>query len=318
MLRMIRHLLIVLGLLFSGTVMALFGDDEDVITQTSLNLYFKYTPQDSKQFGNNDHPVRLEAKTIGLALKALQFTEKRFLSGAQTRGVFSTTQIRKLGKYLAEGLESAQPQQDIVFVMEGGRSKLILLNEKNFVAGRVFYQQGKLNIILGEYDRARNDAFESVYDPSGRAAVPYSFDHGRRSKSSGQFEWAIDRIDGFSQKEMDGKLRQDWLVLDLTEVARGYVEREKQAQNQNQDRTQSVVDQEVALRSVNSSLARERRGIRADMARMRKEMHAIQSAGKGSAISVEERMATLARLRDKELITEQEYEAKRQVILDEI
>ncbi len=299
-------------LLFCNSVVAIdfFEDDEDIIWRSGLNLYFKYTQQDETKYGKNDHPVELDAITINNALKSLEFTEKSFLSRERIRVVFPVSQINLLSNQLEKGLKNAKPGQDIIFVMEGGGPKLILLNEKNFVAGRVFYKEGKLNIILGEYDMARNDAFESAYDPSGRAAVPYSFNHGRRSKGTNHFKGSIIGVPGVENKHFGKKLRKDWLMIDVEIASKAYLT----ALN---ERNNPSVKQDRQIQIEAAKLARERREMRAEMARMRKEMkeHSPETA---STKSPEERIATLEQLREKELITQEEYDSRRQEILNDI
>ena len=57
--------------------------------------------------------------------------------------------------------------------------------------------------------------------------------------------------------------------------------------------------------------------VRAEMARMRKEMKEL-SPETASTKSPEERIATLEQLREKELITQEEYDSRRQEILNDI
>ena len=278
--------------------------------KSGLNMYFKYAQQDESKYGKNDHPVELDAKTVTNALKSLEFTEKGFLSREQIRTVFSVSQVNLLSKQLAKGLKKAKPNQDIIFVMEGGGSKLILLNEKNFVAGRVFYNKGKLNFILGEYDKARNDAFESAYDPSGRAAVPYSFNHGRRSSDSKKFKGSVIGVPGVENKHFGRKLRKDWFIIDVETASKAYLA------NLNQKKNPSARE-DKRLQVEAAKLARERREMRAEMARMRKEMKEL-STETASTKSPEERIVTLGQLREKELITQEEYDARRKEILNDI
>ena len=70
------------------------------------------------------------------------------------------------------------------------------------------------------------------------------------------------------------------------------------------------------LRAEQARLSRERR----EMARMRKDMQELSenSPETKSVQSIEERMATLDELLTKDLITKEEYENKRQEILNEI
>ncbi len=300
-------------LFFSSITFAVsfFEDDEDDIWRSGLNRYFKYVKQDRSTAGKNDHPVKLDAIDISTALKALQFGEKSFLRGEEIRYVFSLPQITLLGKQLAKGLKNAKPGQDIIFVMEGGQSKLILMIEKTFIAGRVFYKDGKLNIILGEYDLARNAAFESVYDPSGREAIPYTFNHGKRSKESKKFDGRLEDAPGIENKKLGKKFRKDWFVIDVELASKAYLAQLKESKNPSSFRDDKRLQAEAA------KLARERRLMRAEMARMRKEMKEL-SSDPGSEKSPEERITTLEQLREKELITQEEYDTRRQDILNDI
>ena len=301
-------------LLFSSNAtfaISFFGDDEDVIWKSGLNRYFKYVKQDRSTAGTNDHPVKLDAMDISTALKALQFGEKSFLRGEEIRYVFSIPQITLLGKQLAKGLKNAKPGQDIIFVMEGGQSKLVLLTQKTFVAGRVFYKDGKLNIILGEYDLARNAAFESVYDPSGRGAIPYTFYHCKRSKESKKFDGRLEDAPGIENKKLGKKFRKDWFVIDVEIASKAYLAQLKESKNPSSFKDDKRLQLEAA------KLSRERRQMRAEMARMRKEMKELSSAP-ASIKSPEERFVILEQLRKKELITQEEYESRRQEILNDI
>ena len=67
-----------------------------------------------------------------------------------------------------------------------------------------------------------------------------------------------------------------------------------------------------------AKLARERRQMRAEMARMRKEMKNINSGAGSSSKTPEERITTLDQLLTKELITQEEYDIRREEILNDI
>jgi len=298
-------------LLFSSIALAIdfFEDDEDIIFKTGPNIYFKYVDQDESKYGKNDHPVQLDEKQVNLALKSLEFTEKSFLSREYIRAVFSVSQTNLLSKQVAKGLKNAKPGQDIIFVMEGGSTKLLILSQKNFVAGRVFYKDGKLNIIIGEYDFPRNDAFEKVYDPAGNA-VPYALYHGRRSKGSKKIGSVI-AAPGVENKHFGKKLRNDWFVIDVELAGKSYLVRLNEKRNPS-------AKQNKKLEIEAAKLARERREMRTEMARMRKQMKEINSGAGSSSKTPEERIVTLGQLREKELITQEEYDTRRKEILNDI
>lgn len=286
-----------------------FFDGEDVIWQSG-QIYFKYQNQDTSKFGKNDHPVKLDEKDISIALESLIIWDKEYLTSEEgSTPVFSIQETNRLGKFLAKGLAKAKPDKDIVFVLESTRPNLIFLKEKSFNAGRAFYKDGKLNLIIGDYNRYRNVAFEKAYDPSGQAKIPYFFNHGSRTSSSSTFSEAIIKIPGVENQKQD-KTRRDWFVIDVKLAAESYLARIKEKQNPTNKDSQ-LMQKEAA------KLARERREMRLEMARLRKEMEENKSSNDGEE-SLEDRLKTLDALKDKGLVTQEEYESKRQEILNDI
>ncbi len=293
----------------SAFALDLFGDEEEVIWRSGLNHYFKYVEQEKNKLGKNDHPVELDAKEISTALNALEFEEKTFFKGEVIKTVFSPAQMNLLGKQLAKGLKNAKPGQDIIFVVGGGQSKLILLTEKTFTTGRVFFKDDKLNIIIGEYNLVRNDALEKVYDPSGRGAVPYSFNYGYRSKEYGKFKGNLEQIPGVSNKKYNKKFRRDWIVIDLKLASEAYLALQNEKQN-------PVTKRDKQLEIEAAKMAKERREMRLEMARIRKEMK--EQGGANNQLSVEDRLTRLEELKQQDLISESEYNEQRTKILEEL
>ena len=301
--------------LFSGYTSALNllgnDDDEDYIWRSGLNLYFKYVKQDDSSYGKNDHPADLDEKDISYALQSLTIPDKGFLSTAlDVKPLFPTQQINLLSVNLAKGLKKAKPDQDIIFVMEKTYRKLHFLTEKAFVTGRAFYKDGKLNLIIGDYDLDRNEAFESVYDPSGKGSVPYTFNQGYRSKSASGFSQEINRTAGVENKIINHDRRQDWLVIDIKAAADAYLATKNRKNKSDETVNNAAIQQEA------DRLARERRQLRMEMAKMRKEMQ--EGSNNKEQLTTEDRLARLKELLDKKLITEAEYEQKRKEILDDI
>lgn len=288
-------------------------DDDDVIWKVGLNQYIKYAEQDSSKFGKNDHPVELDEKEIIYALKALEYEEKSILSfNAQLRTVFTSLQLKILSKSLSKGLKNAKPEQDIIFVLEKAENKLLGLKEKTSNAGRVFYKDGKLNVIMGDYEYFRSEAFEQAYDPGGQSAVPYTFNFGKRSRMSKAFENAHFDATGIENKRLNGERRHDWIVIDLKVASEAYLAGVNERKN-------PVTKADKQLEQEAAKLARQRREMRAEMARMRKEVQDISNKKEPVSVkSIEERIAMLDQLLGKKLITQEEYDSKRKEILNDI
>ncbi len=293
---------------------ALFGDDndKDMIWQSGLNFYFKYVPQDETDYGVNDHPINLVEKEISTALEALKIEEKSLLTADEIRTVFTIQQLKLLGVNLAKGLRNAKPEQDIIFVMQKASRKLGFLNDRSYLAGRAFFKDGKLNLIIGDYELPANDAFESVYDPSGKRNIPYAFSFGYRSNSAAKFRKDVIKNDGVINMIAGGELRQDWFIIDIKVAAAAVL-----AEQNNAGRSSGSVDTE-AMRQESERLARERRQLRLEMARMRKEMQESGGTVKSEELTIEERLARLDELHAQKLISDDEYEQKRKEILDDI
>lgn len=300
-------------ILFSPNIVSAaswFGDDEEIIWERPPNNYFKYVEQDDSKFGKNDHPVNLDEEDIIDALTALEFTDTSILGSETITPVFSYSQIRLLAEYLSTGLSKAKPDQDIIYAIGGSSKKLLLLTRKSYTTGRVFYKEGKLNIIIGEYNFMRSDAMEKEIDPSGRGYVNYVFKHGNRTKKSNAFKESIVGITGVVQKAIKGKPRPDWIEIDIKLAAEAYIAKKQEKNNPgtNQDR---------ALKIEAAKLAKQRREMRAEMARLRKDM-SKQNTAASTTRSIEERIKTLDELLAKELISKDEYAVKRKEILNDI
>ncbi len=285
--------------------------DEEYIWKSGLNLYFKYAKQDTAELGKNDHPVDLDEGEIITVLGSMTYIDKKLFSeNEEIVPVFSRSQAQLLGEQLSKGLRNATPDQDIIFVIGGSSRKLLVLTERAFVAGRVFYKDGKLNLILGDYDRARNEAFEAIYDPSGKGNIPYSFNYGSRTRKTSGFDEQFVAMAGINNKVVGNTTRQNWFEIDIKKAAAAVIAEQKRKERFSEGGGNAALQQEA------DKLARERREMRLEMARIRQEMNENQKGN--NTLSVEERLVKLNELRDKGLITEDEYNTKREEILSDI
>ena len=312
---------------FTNSISAIdfFGsDEEEVVWKVGKNVYLKYVEQGKSKSGRNDHPAELEEEEIRKALATLVIQPVDYSdTEVGSVPVFTTLQINILGKQLARGLIKAKPEQDIVFALQKNAEKLFgLKTTQLFVAGRAFYKDGKLNIIIGDYDRARQEGYENAYDPTHMGIVAYNFDHGKRSKSSRKFKKPIVEVKGVELKEAR---RHDWFVLDLDVASKAYdtklrTEERNELAGKRRELREILGDDAISGTSAREHAQnnKERREMRAEMARMRKEMGEMSGGGASSSQSLEERLLTLDRLKKKGLVSEKEYQIKRQAILNDI
>jgi len=276
-------------------------EDEDVIWEAGRNVYIKYAEQDDSNFGNNDHPVILDVEEISRALDSLKFLENdRSDPDQEQQSVFTVEQIDVLSQNLAKGLAKAKPNQDINFALDRTSRKIISLKANRlFVAGRAFYKDEKLNIIIGNYDRGANEGFEAAYDPTHVGIVRYHFDHGRRTKNSKGFKKPIITVQGIDNKQLEGTHRNDWLVIDLKSVS-------------------EALDMEASLQISEEQAKKREEIIELLGSEEASPSHPAAAVPARATYSIEERLTSLNRLRDKGLISDEEYAMKRKQILDEL
>lgn len=296
----------------------LASGDED-LWKSGLNLYVRLSEQDDSLGAAtppNQHPVVLNAQEITNALNTLEVWDKKsFMNvfrkseGAVT--VFSQSQAGTLGLYIAEGLKKATPRQDIEFVVARNEKGFMNIRETTYTAGRAFYLDGRLNVIIGDFAKPADRFQERVAQSSGIEEIHYFFAHGKRAKSSG-FDRSLMAKPGVGVMEAGGKPRFDWFLIDVPAASSAYIASVDAAKATEE----SAADR--AAREEAERLAAERRELRAEMARMRKEMKEMSGDSAAPAGNLEERLATLNELYEKKLISKEEYESKRKALLEEI
>ena len=304
--------IIFLVLFFSTAVSAVswFGSDEEIIWEGAVNNYFKYADLDDSAFGKNDHPINFDEEDLINVFSALVYTETGILGGEAVVSVFSYSQIRILAEYLSKGLSEAKPNQDIIYSIGGSSKKVIVLTKKSYTTGSVFYKDNKLNILIGEHNYMRSEAMEKELDRSGRGEIKYNFSYGKRTKKSNKFKESLLSIAGVNQKVVNGKLRQDWIEIDVKIAAEAYLASKEEEED-------SGASSARILKIEAAKLAKQRREMRSEMARLRRDMNKKDKAV-SSTRSIEDRITTLDELLVKELISKEEYAAKRKEILNDI
>lgn len=273
----------------------------EIIWEADKNVFFEYADQDKSKLGKNEHPVELAVDEVRQALGSINIlTKGRDAQDNGPESAFTGRQVDLLSQYLVAGLANANPDQDVIFALD--RSVRRLFGSKPtqlFVAGRAFHKDGKLNILIGDYDRAGDEAFASAYDPTHVGIVRYQFNHGRRSKSSKGFGKTVVSAHGVENKQLGGTLRKDWFVIDLNLASQAADLTATEIRTEGRNRKRAETGKPLASREASPD----------------PPAAVVPAAAPGSA---EQRLSTLNRLRDKGLITDEEYSEKRKQILDEL
>ena len=291
---------------------------DENIWKSGLNLYVRITEQDDMDSGRpppNQHPAMLNPAEITNALTDIQVWDKHWFRKDDIEEVFSEAQARLLGQQLAVALRKASPTQDVVFAIARTDKSMLVFQDVSYTAGRAFYANDRLNIILGDFMRPPDKAQEKAASSAGEMEIKYYFQHGRRAEVTG-FKSAVMTGDGVDVYKEGGQRRPDWLVIDVKRAAAAYL-----AQQKAEEPASASVNDE-AMRQEAARLAEERRQMREEMARMRKEMGGQSASGSQAGASVtgsaETRLKMLDELKQKKLISDDEYQRKRKEILNDI
>lgn len=293
------------------------GDDAEEVEGDFIwkagKQYIKFVPRESSAPAN-EHPIALKVGDVAAALSALQYDrDPGLLSREEGVSLFVASEVSDLSNGIVRGLAAASPDQDLAFVLVGLHSSTFA-KERMAIGGRVFYVGGKLNIVLGDVHKPLKVAPNKAATTTGEVST--DIDLRLEPIQIGEREDARslkERVTGPKGLEFvaneRGTPREDWLVLDLNAL----VAAQERARS---GLTEGMEAERRKMQAEAQKLAIERRQMREEMARMRKEIKS--GGGEATAESLEERLKKLDALKEKGLISEKEYTAKRDAILSEI
>lgn len=119
---------------------------------------------------DNAHPVAVSAGTLRQALAKLN------VKGTVNRGgnpVFNNEELTEIAPHLSAALAKAGPKEDVTFAVSGDHGPLGANSPPTATTGRIFAQDGRLNIIFGrvheDYETRDLNLFTKVFLPGSRA-----------------------------------------------------------------------------------------------------------------------------------------------------
>lgn len=298
------------------------AQEEGAIYQVGVNVYVKLVNQEKDAAQKNQHPVNVDEIQVKKALSALRLQEENVLD---TQDVFTVGEINILSKNISRALAQARADQDVIFAVRKTKDRILGLKDNHYYdAGRVFFKNDKLNLIVGDYDRPKLEGYEQAYDPTNMGITRYHFNHGSRNKGFEKIKFQTSEDSGISKASKG--TRADWVELDLDSAAAAYDDRLRNAKRDElnsrreelralfgDDLGQGLSEQEKMQLQKNNL---ETRKLREEMARMRQQMNT--GSASNSQLTPENRLERLKKLRDQELISHEEYVIKRKEILSDL
>ena len=226
-------------------------------------------------------------------------------AGAEPISVFTEDEARVLAQALASALAEARPDQDVAFTVEGERNAFFFAQEPVTIGGRVFYDDQRLHIIFGDLHQPAGRPAPDRHGSAKTGERLYPVRIGMRAGDIAH-HWRIVPIEGQSFHVGADTTRGDWIEIDVPTTLAALRRRQSGVGPPPQ-----AVEQP---RSEARRLDLERRQERKEAARMRQSLRDIQGGADDSAL-LQRRLATLEELKNKRLITPEEYAERRRAML---
>ena len=226
----------------------------------------------------NDHPVSLTAEQVRQMLSQLQ-VEK---GAASSKTLFDGEELDDISQPIALALANAGSDEDVTFAVAGQKGPITFIKKRLLTTGRIFNRDGMINIIFGLVHTEFEDQFRAT-------GILRDFTPGSRTGRI-QTRWNISSTDPAMKYAPE---RKDWVLI--SDQARMLVAQRAEAPV----RSNAASQQQAAPLSVQPDNASSRR-IKPDYQ------------------DLEQRLEVLKRLRGRDLITEKEYQQKRQAILNQL
>jgi hypothetical protein len=185
---------------------------EVTVLWSANDQWVKIEPQDQAAAPPNDHPAQLASEAISNALAALRIriVDEDTATEAQ-RSVFTAEELRELAPRIASGLAKAGPAQDVTFSTIGSHPRAAggLVKDPRVNAGRVFYDDGRINVIFGELHSGYRK--RSVY---GQRTEDFTARQQGSRTQAAEHEWALAARPGVELHSNASGVRNDWVEID--------------------------------------------------------------------------------------------------------
>lgn len=225
----------------------------------------------------NQHPADISRERLFDMLSSIQVRPEE---NSGPVPLFTEKSLEVLVPRLEEALKEAKPDEDVTFAIIGlhlGPQAIAKVSKAT--AGRLFYQGGRLNLIVGKAQYEFNERHDRRM---------YPFTPGNREYAA-VGDWTLLPQPGQAAMTV---LRKDWVVF-ANDWKPGVM-------------TVPVADKATGAGSATGT------GVQPA------QPTALEKLFSGKAGKTAERLGVLKELRDKGVITEEEYRSKRLMILNEL
>ncbi|MEZ4601291.1 MAG: SHOCT domain-containing protein [Syntrophotaleaceae bacterium] len=273
----------------------------------------------------NDHPVTIPAQQIENILGSL---DAEYVEKGKLLPIFTSKEVVILSEAISTGLATAKTREDVTFAIAGVHRDFISFNsDRQYVTGRVFFVDGKLNLIIGDLHKPYIDNVERRLYPLEPGTRMYKAPDPRKPAP---VAWKPVPMAGLETPTIAGVERPDWMVLNTDpQLWKTAVAQKKEAK----ETAKEAFREASEVRETSAQLEAEQQQLRSEIQEMKQTIEQMKQAPPAAAPTaapsvapaapvsgdmkkIEDRLEILQRIREKGWITEQEYQAKKKEILD--
>ena len=267
----------------------------------------------------NNHPIKISGDILRAMFKQLAYKYDR---NEPEIPVFSNKELILLSEYVPLALMTAKPSEDVTFVIKGPHSsKRWSFKEERLTAGRLFVANNQLNLIIGAVQVNLQPTVGERYMGNVWETTKVVYSTGRRVKAT-EFEGLIviyDKNKGIYRKTNE---RKDWFVFTNTayKAAKGNIDGNKALPKKQYETLQQQIDS-LQKQLNNKKSKQQQKKLSPPPTRQRKiekrenSESNKQTNAKNNSRAIEQRLKTIENLYKKGMLTEEEYQKKRNGIL---
>ena len=265
----------------------------------------------------NNHPIKIPEVILRKMLKQLSYKYDR---DQPEIPLFSNKELILLSEYVPIALMNAKPNEDITFVIKGPHSSMRWsFAEDRLTAGRLFVSNNQLNLIIGTIQEGLQPTLAERYQGNVWETAKIVYDIGHRRKVS-EYEGLIvvynQNNKGIYRKSNE---RKDWFIFTNTayKQAKEDINAKKMSKEQYKtlqqqiDTLQRQLNQPKQQRNVASPPPQQQ------IQKRKKEpvISKKQINNNDNSHVTEQRLKMIENLYKKGILSEEEYQKKRNEIL---
>ena len=233
--------------------------------------------------------------------------------------LFSNKELTLLSEYVPVALMTAKPNEDITFVIKGPHSSARWsFKEDRLTAGRLFVANNQLNLILGSIQKGLQPSLSERYQGNVWETAKIIYDIGHRRKEA-KYEGLIvvynQNNKGIYRKSSE---RKDWFIFTNTayKQAKEDINAKKMSKEQYKtlqqqiDTLQRQLNQPKQQRNVPSPPQQQIQKRKKEPVISKKQIN-----NNDNSHVTEQRLKTIESLYNKGILSEEEYQKKRNEIL---